>query len=51
MARLSEAQDHLMGRVFQLHAGRLGNFFAIGLPLSALTGIKPDYFGFAIASC
>lgn len=34
-----------MGRVSQLHAGPLGNFFAVGLPLSALTGIKPDYFG------
>jgi len=26
-------------------------YFAVGLPLSALTGIKPDYFGLAIASC
>jgi hypothetical protein len=31
--------------------GVLAIFFAIGLPLSALTGTKPDYFGFAIASC
>ena len=26
-------------------------FFAVGLPLSALTGIEPDHFGLAIASC
>ena len=31
--------------------GVLAIYFAVGLPLSALTEIKPDYFGLAIASC
>jgi hypothetical protein len=31
--------------------GAMAIFLTVGLPLSALTGIKPDYFGIAIGSC
>jgi predicted RNA-binding Zn-ribbon protein involved in translation (DUF1610 family) len=31
--------------------GVLAIFLIVGLPLSALTGVKPDYFFYTIASC